>query len=209
MDRKRKYFLICGLSLFIVLTFTRGGLSLNRLEIQEVMTDRAKISNTMWTRGMSHLEPSSRHELHNLIFWLGEYAIRYAPEGWHWKRLWKDMFCIVWQESNFVNYEEQDDETGFGWSALQWSTAKEVAEREEWNWDFDKSFVQKIYSLQAQYMAKYLVYLYEHYDGDRKKAITGYNKGLDVGDPERYGYWKALKSKIRVLDAKLEREVGE
>lgn len=130
----------------------------------------------------------SREEIREIIKWVDFYAnnrneylgAKFDPYDvdYHPRQLLKDAMAIIWEESWFINEQNQDDGTGFGWAAIQWGTAKDLQSR-VYNWEkFKKDSLYK-HREQAKYMVGYILWLKNHY-GDRHRTILGYNKGPGV-----------------------------
>lgn len=173
--------------------------------IEEKMVEKAYEINHSWVEN-ARLGEHNKADIGNIknrISALKKYAKAYTPKGYNWRRLWKDAFAIVWQESHFVNYANQDDGTGFGWAAIQWDTAEDLAQRRGWNWTTEKHQIlisdNQGSKVQAKYMIGYLVWLYEYYGQNRRQALSGYNKGLST-NWQRCKYFKAIEKKIHKLD---------
>jgi len=205
-----KALLITAIMIFLMLITSVFAKGLEADKIESIMIEHACELNEMKIKNDSRLtknDLATNEQIENRVGWLKYYSKRLAPKGYNWKRLWKDSFAIAWQESYFVNYIEHDNNKGFGWTALHWTTCEDMADRYGWNWQKDKDTIDVRAKLQAKYMIGYVVWLYDFYGQDRRKAITGYNQGLWLDDDFYYkNYWLSVAGRINQVDKWLEVE---
>ncbi|MFW5895409.1 MAG: hypothetical protein ACOCT9_01565 [archaeon] len=208
-------FFICNLK---VLYFNNVS-ALTYNEMQKELEEEARIINNKKIKFNQNLSSkrATNEELSERIKWLGHYSKErnsydeawYTPgKGYNSKRLWKDVFSMVWVESWFINYKSHDQGAGFGYGGMQWSTAKDMAEVYDWDWEKEKSILKDFdhpqnNKLQAKYIVGYVYWMYEYYNQDRQKAIAGYNTGTGVEDPDYNPYFLAVSGRIHKVDGTL------
>jgi hypothetical protein len=150
-----------------------------------------------------------KHEVEEIVYWLHYYSEHREvfknsrfDHTLDYPQLWKDSLAIVWEESWFVNVRNQDNGTGFGWGALQWGTAEDNANRLfNWDWENEKKALPYSNQLQAKYVIGHLLYLQDYY-GNRRKAILGYNMGMNIHNKNPWDerYWLKVSIWRRQID---------
>ena len=196
--------IICFSSgLFISFILNASSLTINNYENNSIYLEKyAKEINGYWVNSRNYLHNSNKatgEQIKNRIDPIKYYShnrYKFANASFNEELLSPFelkiiSFAIIWQESWFVNYSSQDNDTGFGFAALQWTTAEWLAEIYNWDWEEDKSKISpygQVMSsrqgdkLQVKYMIGYLLWLYDYYDNNVGKTITGYNRGTRVND---------------------------
>lgn len=196
---KRKTLIVLVVVIIVLCCF---GKIYSKNKIEKVMFEHAKEINSLKIKYDSKLNKqdlATNRQLKERIYWLKYYSKELSPKGYNWKRMWKDAYCIVWLESNFVNYIEHDEGDGFGFIAMKWTTAKEIAKNH--SMAFNKLKIQEGSKRQAEYLIRYLVWLYNFYGKNRRKAITGYNVGTGLSENYIYReYWLKMSGRINELD---------
>lgn len=220
---KKKLFII-----WLILIFISGqAYAMSYDDVEDIIfnillhkfTEFGEEINIKWVNKFNNFSLSDvakKQDIKNRVYYLGYFSKNrktfknnifdvYEVDNYNWEKLWLDSYCIVWQESWFVNYLHQDDKTGFGWGALQWSTVEWLATIYEWDWEKDKNNLlsssgylittKKSDKIQAKYIIGYLLYLYNHYEGERGKVITGYNKGFNVKNYHNDSYYRDIINK--------------
>jgi len=202
--------LVISIILLFLFNFTGGATSIITEETPVMMKAYEKALETHKRRCAVEGSEVKDREVEEIVFWLHYYSEHREVfendrfnHNLDYPQLWKDSLAIVWEESWFVNVRNQDYGTGFGWGALQWSTAEDNANR-IFGWDWENESVALPYSnrLQAKYVIGHLLYLYDYYDRQRRLTVLGYNMGMKVHNKNPWDerYWLKVSIWRRQFD---------
>ena len=191
------------LALIIILIFT---IPISAGEVEENMVEFAYELGQQRAANTGGNAPT-KFELREMFKWIRHYAHNrtvftsadFCPYevGYNPDQLVKDIFAIVWEESWFINEPDQDNGTGYGWIAMQWSTREDLIER-VYGWkDYNKNPYK--HREQAKMIVGMLLYL-RHRTNNRHRTILGYNVGPGVGYINGQTYFNRFVTKRRVLD---------
>lgn len=195
--------------IIIFLTSTVGATSIITEETPTMLKAYEKALETHRRRMSFRKEEIRPREVEEIVYWLHYYSENREAfknnrfdHDLEYPQLWKDALAIVWEESWFVNEPNQDNWTGFGWGALQWGTAKDNAVRIfGWDWKNESVALPHSNRLQAKYVIGHLLYLRDYYS-DRRKAILGYNMGMNIHNKNPWDerYWLKVSIWRRQID---------
>lgn len=226
---KKRFCIILILVLIILFLMNSVGRALSFEEMEDILFKRVRVINDkriQENNRFNEWDRASDERLRDRVKYLGYYAKnRDVYKGadfevnnidYHWKQMWKDLIAIVWIESWFVNEKMQDDGLGFGYGALHWSTAKDMADVYGWEYEGDSVLLNDD-KVQAKYIVGYLIWLKNYYnrkyEGEysnnhlRGMAISGYNMGLWLGmDYEYTAYYNSIAGRRNTIDKWLEKK---
>ncbi len=190
-------------SLIILLIFTAN---IQAINLQKWFTEegmRLYIIKERHTEGLYRSVRPSEEEMNSRVHLRKEFAYKqnYVCNIVHPRRVWKDILVITAVESWFVNWKSLDNGKSFGTGSMQWSTCKWLAKNVyNWNWNKEKRLLASSDKLQAKYQVGYYYWLLNHYDGDRHRAIIGYNKHQVDSDRRWENYFFQVYGRLKYYE---------
>jgi hypothetical protein len=157
-----------------------------------------------FNNGITAVTPKqARNRVQAIKYWSKEFNDMYPSI--HPRRTMKDVTAISEFEASFLNFDSiLDDGDSFGMFSLQWDTVKDIAKRNDW--EFNKIQLQN----DPYYQAKYAVWYYYSQlqrKGNRYDALIAYNyPSIDENEDRWRRYFMGVLGIITYHDRLLKGE---
>lgn len=185
---------LLGISFILLYSLT---VEASEWNLQHKMIERAKYYNGLhvkWSKKLDNNDIVTDEQIYNRVNSLMYWTDKYYDSSYSYSQtdILLTLYSLIEVESAWVNYKHQDDKTGFGLGAMQYDTAKIVADMlgEEYN----QYKLSRSTHKQLQYVVYWFYYLLDR-ENNINKAIVSYNQGRSYGEQRIEEYYFKVKGR--------------